>query len=170
MKHQINKVNRGELYAIFAIIIILHSLIAFRANSQSISVGIGYTSSGDVPVSLDVTVGKIGGYITYIADAEDLTADYEGIWNNELTLGVSYQLTSHYPEVKVLTGFGWTKDIVWERELVFPNAIYSNEYYGHSFEAGFEIRPLKNCKFIYLKGLMSSYSGLKTMLVLRKHF
>lgn len=169
MRRQINTANRGAFYAIVALIILV-AFLSYKANSQSIGVGIGYTSSGDVPVSLSVSGKKLGGYVSYIAEKHHITEDYTGIWHNETLLGVSYKIMQEYPQLSVISAVGWNKTIEFMRETAWPNAIYSEETYGKSYEVGFEIQVFEKCKFLYLNCAMNNYSGLKSTVSLKHTF
>ena len=169
MRRQINTANRGAFYAMIAVIITL-LFLSYKANSQSIGVGIGYTSSGDVPVSLSVSAKKLGGYVSYIAEKHPITPDYVGVWHNETLLGVSYKVMQEYPQLSIISAIGWNKTVEFKRESNFPNSIYSDEINSTSFEVGFEIQVFKKCKFLYLNAAMNNYVGLKSTITLKHKF
>ena len=138
--------------------------------SQSIGVGIGYTSSGDVPVSLSVSAKKIGGYISYVAEKHYITPDYTGVWHKETLLGVSYKVMQEYPQLSIISACGWNETTEFKRESDWPYSIYSEETKGTSFEVGFEIQVFKKCKFLYLNCAMNNYTGLKSTISLKYRF
>ena len=151
-------------------LIILLLLLCIRACPQSIGVGIGYTSSGDVPVTLTVSGKKLGYYITYLAETHDITPDYTGVWNNETTLGVSYNIMNEYPKISLLLGGGWNNTIEFKRRSNALNTSYSIEKTGFSYELGADIQPFEQCKFLYIRILISNYTGFKSMVCLRHFF
>jgi len=147
------------------LLLIALMLLTVCSTAQKLGFGIGYTSSGDVPVTLQLDIKQFGGYLTYIAEAHPITPDYTGIWHNETMLGLSYQVFTDYPEIAVLAGAGWNSTVEFKREDTFPNAIYSEEVKGSSFEVGFSARVLKQCKWLYITASMGNYAGLKAMAV-----
>lgn len=152
-------------------LIILLILLCIKACPQSIGVGIGYTSNGNVPVTFNViSGGKLGGYVTYVAETHSITPDYTGKWQNEFTLGASYKIMDDYPKISLLSGIGWNNTIIFERDLTFPNAIHSTKIKGYSYELGVDIQPFKQCKLLYLTVLISNYTGFKSMICLRHTF
>ena len=169
MRRQIDTANRGAFYAMIAFIILV-VFLSIKANSQSIGVGIGYTSSGDVPVSLSVSTKKIGGYISYVSEKHHITEDYTGIWHNETLLGVSYKIMQEYPQFSIISAAGWNKTIEFKRKIAWPNGIYSEETKGTSFEVGFEIQAFEKCRFLYLNCAFNNYTGLKSTITLKHHF
>lgn len=151
-------------------LIILLMLLCIKACPQSIGVGIGYTSSGDVPVTFTVSGKKLGYYITYLAETHDITPDYTGVWNNETTLGISYKIMEEYPKISLLLGGGWNNTIEFKRRSGALNTSYSTETTGFSYELGLDFQPLNKCKFLYIKVLISNYTGFKNLVCFRHFF
>lgn len=151
-------------------LITLLLIIGLNTCAQSIGIGIGYTSSGDIPVTLSVSTKKLGGYVTYVSEKHPITPDYTGVWHNEFTLGASYKIMNEYPKISLLLGGGWNNTTIFERELTFPHSIYSTEMGGFSYEVGADIQPFEQCKFLYIRVLISNYTGFKSMVCLRHFF
>jgi len=151
------------------LLLFIFFIIFYNVHSQSIGVGTGYSSDGDIPVNFNIQVKKIGGYISYINEKHSITSDMKDgdKWNQETTIGVSYEVFSDYPKVNILVGIGKNKTTNWYRYDYFPNELHSFNSYGTSYEAGFDIQLYK---IISLTAIMNNYSGVKTMITLKYSF
>lgn len=145
----------------FAYMLIALFLIVTSVHSQSLSAGIGITSSGRTSVMLTAECAKHLLYLKSIKQGIVISESYPGeIEQHETIIGYGYKPDDR---VTLLIGAGWCKDYITyindlDRLYIMPGLQMN------SFEGGFRYDLFKYERFdLTLTALMSTYSGLSTM-------
>lgn len=153
---------KKTLTIILIVLIGILLLCLAKAQAQSLSAGIGYTSFGRTSVMLSAECTNHLVYLKSIKQGIVISESYPGeIEQHETTIGYGYKPDER---VAILIGAGWCKDyITYINDL---DRLYNMPGLKlHSFEYGFRY-DLFECERIdiTLTGIMSTYSGLSTMI------
>lgn len=148
------------------IILVMLIFLLQEGKSQSLGIGMGVTSHGDIPVLLDVTFNKIGIYLGYMSEDDDIIGEEiinTKYWHNEYIIGCTYRVFDDYP-FRILGGVGTNSTT--EKSSI----ISKKETNGFSYEVGFSIQPIKKCNWLELRTTLGNYTQMKTVIVLKYNF